>query len=102
MALDSSSIGPTPQDEEARARARLKKKRDLGAHVLIYVLVNSFLTVVWAVTGDGFFWPMFPIFGWGIGLVMNAWDVWRGDDFTPEEIAREIERQRRATQSQGR
>ena len=24
---------------------------------------------------EGFFWPAFPMFGWGIGIVFHAWDV---------------------------
>jgi hypothetical protein len=40
----------------------------------------------------GFFWPVFPIVGWGIGVVMNAWDVYRNDEFDEEQIRREIER----------
>jgi hypothetical protein len=75
-----------------RAVRRLKKRRDFFAHLLIYVLVNTFVVVIWAVTSSGFFWPIFPIVGWGIGVVMNAWDVWRGDEFSEEEIAREIQR----------
>jgi uncharacterized ion transporter superfamily protein YfcC len=75
-----------------RAVRRLKKRRDFFAHVLVYVLVNTFVIVIWAVTSSGFFWPIFPIVGWGIGVVMNAWDVWRGDEFSEEEIAREIQR----------
>jgi hypothetical protein len=55
-------------------------------------LVNTFLIVIWAVTSHGFFWPIFPMVGWGIGVVMNAWDVWRGDEFSEEDIAREIQR----------
>lgn len=76
----------------ARAISRLKKKRDFAAHVLAYTLVNGFLVIIWAVTSAGFFWPVFPIAGWGIGLVMNAWDVWRGSDFTDAEVSREIAR----------
>jgi hypothetical protein len=41
---------------------------------------------------DGFFWPVFPIVGWGIGVVLNAWDVYRNDEFDEEQIRREIER----------
>jgi hypothetical protein len=37
----------------------------------------------------GFFWPVFPILGWGIGLVLNAWDVYRPEGFTEDEIRRE-------------
>jgi uncharacterized ion transporter superfamily protein YfcC len=75
-----------------RALRRLKKRRDFFAHLLVYVLVNAFIVVIWAVTSNGFFWPIFPMVGWGIGVVMNAWDVWRGEEFSEEDIAREIQR----------
>ena len=38
------------------------------AHALAYVMVNLLLVAVWFVTGAGFFWPVFPLFGWGIGM----------------------------------
>jgi hypothetical protein len=76
-----------------RALRRLKKRRDFFAHLLVYFLVNTFIVIIWAVTsGDGFFWPIFPMVGWGIGVVMNAWDVWRADEFSEEDVAREIQR----------
>jgi len=72
---------------------QLKKRRDFRGHVLIYVLVNAFLVVIWAITGtDGFFWPLFVIGAWGIGLVMNAWDVYWRREITEDDIQREIER----------
>ena len=58
-----------------------------------YTLFNGFLVAVWAVTNaGGFFWPIFPMAGWGIGLIMNAWDVYRTDEFSEEQIRREMER----------
>ena len=48
---------------------RLKKKADFRVHVLIYVLVNTFLIAIWAMSGAGFFWPVFPLVGWGSGLL---------------------------------
>jgi hypothetical protein len=81
----------TERDElRERAIARLKKKRDLGAHVLAYVLVNAVIVAIWAVTGSGYFWPIFPILGWGIGLAFNVWDVYRRD-LTEAEIQREMD-----------
>jgi len=66
--------------------------RDFHGHLLVYVLVNAFLVVIWAVTSpDGFFWPIFPIVGWGIGVVMNAWDVYFAQDIGEREIQREID-----------
>jgi hypothetical protein len=54
----------------------LRKKRDFRSHVVAYVLVNALLVGIWAATGADFFWPVFPIAGWGIGLAFNAWDVY--------------------------
>ncbi len=88
-------IDEATQDEVLRERAvkRLKKQRDFRGHLLVYVLVNAFLVVIWAVTNlYGFFWPVFPIVGWGIGVVMNAWDAYRRDDFDEKRIHREMER----------
>ena len=77
-----------------RAIAALKKRRDFHAHLLIFVLVNAFIVVIWAVTDPhGFFWPVFPMAGWGIGLVMNAWDVYWRRPITEAEVSREVERE---------
>lgn len=74
-----------------RAIARLKKKSEFRAHLLSYFLVNAFLVAIWAITGAGFFWPIFPILGWGIGLAFHARDVYWGDSFSEERIRREME-----------
>jgi hypothetical protein len=75
-----------------RAVKRLKKRRDFYGHILVYLLVNAFLVVIWAVTTPGgFFWPVFPLVGWGIGVVMNAWDVYVAEDVSEDKILREME-----------
>ena len=74
-----------------RAVEQLKKRRDFRGHLLVYVLVNAFLVVIWAITGEhGFFWPVFVIGAWGIGVVMNAWDVYWRRDITEADIQREL------------
>jgi 2TM domain-containing protein len=76
-----------------RAIKRLKKRHDFHGHLLVYVLVNAFIVILWAFTDhQGFFWPVFPILGWGIGVVMNAWDVYRDDEIDEARIREEIER----------
>ena len=73
-----------------QALKRLKKRRDFRVHLLVYALVNGLLVVIWAMTDmRGFFWPIFPMAGWGIGLVLNGWDVYRREGFTEEEITAE-------------
>jgi hypothetical protein len=89
------SIDVTDREQVLRERAirRLKKRRDFSGHLLVYFLVNAFLVVIWAMADvHGFFWPVFPIVGWGIGVVMNAWEVYRNDEFDEEQIRLEMER----------
>jgi cytochrome b561 len=89
MATDTTE--QTPRD---RAVQQLKKRRDFYGHLLIYVLVNAFLVVIWAIShSHGFFWPVFPIVGWGIAVVMNAWDVFWRPGITEENIQHEIKRE---------
>ena len=89
------TIDDTRDALRERAVKRLKKRRDFYGHILVYLLVNTFLVVIWAVTTPGgFFWPVFPLVGWGIGVVMNAWDVYVADEVDEvdeEKIQREMD-----------
>jgi hypothetical protein len=81
------------EDPRARAIASLKAKGEFKAHLLAFVLVNAFLVVIWAMTGAHFFWPIFPLLGWGIGLVFHGWDVY-GSPPSEDRIQREMKRLR--------
>jgi hypothetical protein len=83
------SAGTYGEDElRERAVVRLKKRAQFRTHAITYVLVNLWHVVIWAViwatTGFGFFWPIFPAAGWGIGLAFDWWDVYRRNDRKPE------------------
>jgi hypothetical protein len=84
----------TEQELREQALSRLKKKRDFRGHVFVYVAVNAVLVVIWAVTGSGYFWPIFPILGWGVGVAANAWDVYGRKPISEDEIRQETERLR--------
>lgn len=95
MAINQSTE-PVADAVRERAIKRLKKRRDFVGHLLVYVMVNGIVVTIWAMTNlHGFFWPIFPILIWGIGVVMNAWEVYRGDTFSEEQIQREIDQLQR-------
>lgn len=71
---------------------RLKAKRDFKSHLATYVVVNLMLVAIWALSGRGYFWPIWPIAGWGVGLVLNAWTVYFQKPISEDEIRREMDR----------
>ena len=81
------------ENSREAAVKRLKAKRDFKTHVATYLIVNTMLVVIWAVAGGGgYFWPIWPILGWGIGLVLDGWRVYFQRPITEDEIRREMER----------
>jgi hypothetical protein len=86
---------------------RIKAKNAFKVHLLVYLTVNTMLVVIWAALAaagwsqylivwqdhpQDFFWPIFPIVGWGIGLVINGYVVYRGNVYTEEQIQREMQK----------
>ena len=60
-------------DDLPRAtRARREQSRDFAEHLRTYLSVMTLLVVIWALTGMGYFWPIWPMVGWGIGIVSHA------------------------------
>ena len=93
----STQTGPSKDtedlaDERQVARRRVQAKRDFASHLVAYVVVNTSLIVVWAVTGAGYFWPGWVMGAWGAGLVLHAWDVFICKPVTEADIDAELHR----------
>jgi len=54
-----------------RPRRPARRRPELSA----FVAVNLLLIAIWAATGAGYFWPIWPLLGWGLGLIgpCRAW-----------------------------
>jgi hypothetical protein len=92
MALQQAGPEARPLNDRDAARRRVQARRDFANHVVAYVVVNAFLVVVWAVTGGGYFWPAWVIGGWGVGLVLHAWDVYLRRPVTEADVDAELRR----------
>lgn len=80
------------QDRRQAAIERIKAKRDFGTHLVAYLVVNGFLIGVWYFTNTAYFWPIWPLLGWGIGLVLHGWETFRSP-ISEAAIEREMRRQ---------
>ena len=81
-------------DVELRRLAirRADMKLAFRSHLMAYVLVNAGLFAINVLSSPGDWWFYWPMLGWGIGLVFNAWDVYVRRPITESELQREIER----------
>ena len=76
--------------EYERARKRVEKKRKFKGDVVAYVVINTFLIGVWAVTGFGYFWPGWVLAAWGVFLLLDAWNLYYRRPITEDDIEREM------------
>jgi len=57
------------REREAR---QILKRRAFYLHLAVYLAVQVSLVGIWALAGGGYPWFLFPILGWGIGLVAHG------------------------------
>jgi hypothetical protein len=90
----------TEEQRRELAIQRIKARHDFRVHLVVYVVVNAALVALWYLTSQdangelGFFWPVIPIVGWGIGLAIHAYVVYFPPSLTEDDIQREMTRLR--------
>jgi len=86
----NTSSTPSQPDLEKLARRRAGAKMGWYIHAFVYVLVNLGLVALSAAKGHT--WAMYPLMGWGLGLVIHGAVVWfiaPGGGFYDRLVARE-------------
>lgn len=78
------------------AKKSLKKKRDAKEFLIVTLAVNAILVVIWwLTTPSGYFWPMWVMFGMGIGVVfayLDAYTVLGAKPISEDQIRAEAEK----------
>ncbi len=72
----NSADDPQYQLAYRRAERRVKAKLGFYNHLAVYVVINGLLIVIYLATGllPGYYsypWFVWPMFGWGIGLLFH-------------------------------
>jgi hypothetical protein len=56
----------------ATDRVQSLKRRYVIGHAFVYFAVNAFLFAINYLTTPGQWWVLFPVFAWGIGMLLHA------------------------------
>jgi hypothetical protein len=63
---------------EEQARKHVNELKGFYAHLGVYIGVNGFLLMINLMESGDELWFIYPLFGWGIGLVAHAFQVFGG------------------------
>ena len=55
-----------------RAKRRVQEIKGFYAHLIVYIVVNAVLVLINLLVTPRFLWFLFPLIGWGIGLLFHA------------------------------
>ncbi len=66
----------TPEGKDPQLWKLAEARASFKSHLATYLIMSVFFWVVWYFTGaerhgTGFPWPVWPMFGWGIGLLFH-------------------------------
>src|SRR3954454_14330160 len=70
--LEALTVDLPSTQGPGRRRPRSALETSVRIHLTTYLVVNLLLIGIWAASGGGYFWPIWPILGWGIGVGCHA------------------------------
>lgn len=76
-------------DSYLQTATQLQRWRDFQAQVTAYVIINALFVIIWAVSG-GFFWPVFPLIGWAVGLSFQHFHVVLRGQIADSDVRRKL------------
>lgn len=78
------------------AERRADMKLAFRSHLFAYVVVNAGLTAINLVTSPDYFWAIWPMLGWGVGLAAHAVAVYMdGEGIRDRLVEAELEKLRK-------
>lgn len=93
------SMKQSEEEIYEEAKKRVENKKGFFVHLTVYVLVNIFLVIIWAVTNPGGYpWFIWSIIGWGIGIVIHCLNVFvfdRRTGWEQRELEKEVQKIKR-------
>jgi hypothetical protein len=86
----------TEEEIYKEASKRVKERKRFYSGLVTYAVVNAVLVVIWALTGQGYMWFLWPLGIWGVfvlGDFLRIFVFGKGSD--DEAIKKEVEKIKR-------
>ena len=53
-----------------------QQQKGFKSHLFTFIVINGFLVILNLVVSPGYFWAIYPILGWGLGLLLHGMKVY--------------------------
>jgi hypothetical protein len=53
-----------------------QQRKGFKSHLFTFLAINGFLVLLNLVVSPGYFWAIYPILGWGLGLLLHGMKVY--------------------------
>jgi hypothetical protein len=84
LGVSSASLQAAEQEwlrQEVEAKKRqifnAQRRREFKSHLVSFVAVNGFLVALNLFTSPSYFWSVFPLLAWGLGLFLHGMKVYQ-------------------------
>ncbi|KAA9021771.1 2TM domain-containing protein [Niallia endozanthoxylica] len=81
-----------------RAKKKVQSLKAFYIHLIVYILVNSMLLVINLLSDSGNWWFIYPLVGWGIGLLIHGLSTFvfgkMGSDWEEKKIKQYMDKDR--------
>lgn len=67
-----SPVASQPATTEVSPQQLAERKQWRRSMLTTWAVFSVFFVALWFMTGLGYFWPMWPILGWGIGVAVSG------------------------------
>ncbi|UKP00508.1 2TM domain-containing protein [Nostoc sp. UHCC 0870] len=84
LGVSSASLQAAEQEwltqeigEKKRQRFHAQRRDEFKSHLIAFIGVNGFLIVLNLFTSPSYFWAIFPLLGWGLGLFFSGMKAYK-------------------------
>jgi hypothetical protein len=53
-----------------------QQRKGFKSHLFTFIAINGFLVILNLVVSPGYFWAIYPMLGWGLGLLLHGIKVY--------------------------
>ena len=83
----SNNYGSNEWERQDELWVLAKKRASFKRSLVTYLAINTFFVALWYfTTGYGsYYWPVWPMIGWGFGILMQYFGAYHGSNFLTTE-----------------